>query len=113
MKSLRKVFVFIRSTYSIKQFSPHIYKHAERGILPGKMQFNGKDKKYQEVAAGICLRVLKTSRVLLLLQYFEDVVSFDDMPLSPKVVTLCKHFLRMAQCFILFRKSSESAQKEW
>ena len=53
LKSLRKVFVFIRSTYSIKQFSPHIYKHAEREILPGKMQFNGKDKKYQEVAGGI------------------------------------------------------------
>ena len=68
-------------------------------------------KSIKKLQGEFCLSVLKTST--LLLQYFEDVVSFDDKPLSPKVVTLCKHFLRMAQCFILFRKSSESAQKEW
>ena len=71
-------------------------------------------KSIKKLQGEFCLSVLKTSTTaLLLLQYFEDVVSFDDKPLSPKVVTLCKHFLRMAQCFILFRKSSESAQKEW
>ena len=83
------------------------------GSFQARCNLMARIKSIKKLQGEFCLSVLKTRTALLLLQYFEDVVSFDDKPLSPKVVTLCKHFLRMAQCFILFRKSSESAQKEW